>query len=70
MPLYVKAGSIIPMGPLMEYATEKPANNIELRVYPGADGMFILYEDATDTYNYEKGQWAMLTFSWNDRKKN
>ncbi|TSD67360.1 DUF4968 domain-containing protein [Inquilinus sp. KBS0705] len=67
MPLYVKAGSIIPMGPVMEYATEKPADNIELRVYPGANGSFKLYEDENDNYNYEKGQKANITFTWNDK---
>lgn len=67
MPLYVKAGSIIPMGPVMEYATEKPANNIELRIYPGANGQFEYYEDENDNYNYEKGQSATFKLSWNDK---
>ena len=69
MPLYVKAGSILPMGEKMEYATQKPANNIELRIYPGADGKFTLYEDANDTYNYEKGEFATISFNWNDKTK-
>ena len=68
MPLYVKAGSIIPLGPVMEYATEKPANNIELRIYPGADGKFEYYEDENDNYNYEKGKSATFTFKWDDKK--
>jgi len=55
IPLYVRAGSIIPMGPDMEYAAEKPADPIELRIYRGADARFTLYEDENDTYNYEKG---------------
>jgi len=67
IPLYIKAGSIIPMGPVMQYATEKPANNIELRVYPGADGQFEYYEDENDNYNYEKGKYATFKFSWNDK---
>jgi alpha-D-xyloside xylohydrolase len=69
LPLYVRAGSIVPMGPRMEYATEKPADTIELRIYPGADGQFSLYEDENESYNYEKGQFATLTFSWKDREK-
>ncbi|MEP7106752.1 MAG: DUF5110 domain-containing protein [Ferruginibacter sp.] len=69
MPLYVRSGSIIPMGPKMEYATEKPASNIELRIYPGADGTFSFYEDANDGYNYEKGEYATFNFSWNDKKR-
>ncbi|MCR8558346.1 DUF5110 domain-containing protein [Mucilaginibacter sp. BJC16-A38] len=67
MPLYVKAGSIIPMGPVVEYATEKTSQPIELRIYPGANGEFKFYEDENDNYNYEKGQYATFTFSWNDK---
>lgn len=69
MPLYVKAGSIIPMGPYLQYATEKSADPIELRIYPGADGTFELYEDENDNYNYEKGKYAVIPFSWNDKAK-
>jgi alpha-D-xyloside xylohydrolase len=69
IPLYVKAGSIIPMGPVMEYATEKSNPPIELRIYPGANGSFEYYEDENDNYNYEKGASATFTFSWNDNKK-
>jgi alpha-D-xyloside xylohydrolase len=60
LPLYVKAGSIIPLGPFEEYATEKAADTIELRIYPGADGRFTLYEDAGDNYNYEKGEYSTI----------
>jgi alpha-D-xyloside xylohydrolase len=69
IPLYVKAGSIIPMGPFLQFATEKPADPIELRIYPGADGTFELYEDENDNYNYEKGKYALIPFSWNDKTK-
>jgi len=69
IPLYVKAGSIIPMGDFLQYATEKPADVIELRIYPGADGKFVLYEDENDTYNYEKGHFATIEFQWNDKAK-
>lgn len=67
MPLYVKAGSIIPMGPHMEYATEKPADKIELRIYSGANGQFDYYEDENDNYNYEKGAKAVFTLNYNDK---
>jgi alpha-D-xyloside xylohydrolase len=66
MPLYVKAGSIIPMGPVVQYIAEKPADPIELRVYRGADGAFTLYEDDGNTYNYEKGVFATIPIAWND----
>ncbi|TFF34766.1 glycoside hydrolase family 31 protein [Mucilaginibacter psychrotolerans] len=67
MPIYVRAGSIIPMGPVMQYATEKPADNIELRIYPGANGTFKYYEDENENYNYEKGAKATFTLNWNDK---
>jgi alpha-D-xyloside xylohydrolase len=69
IPLLVKAGSILPMGPFLQYASEKPADPLELRVYPGADGIFELYEDENDNYNYEKGKYAIIPLSWNDKQK-
>jgi len=69
LPLYVRAGSIIPMGPTMEWATEKPADPIELRIYPGADGDFTFYEDENDGYAYEKGAYATVALHWDDTAK-
>ncbi len=69
VPLYVKAGSILPMGPEVQYATEKKWDDLELRIYPGADGEFVLYEDENDNYNYERGQYSEIRFNWNDKKK-
>ncbi len=69
MPLLIRAGSIVPMGPFVQYSTEKPADPIELRIYPGADGSFTLYEDENDNYNYEKGVYATIAFHWNDVRR-
>jgi alpha-D-xyloside xylohydrolase len=69
IPLYVRAGSILPIGPDVQYTTEKKWDNLEIRVYPGADGQFMLYEDENDNYNYEKGLFSTIVFNWNDRKK-
>ena len=66
IPLYIKAGSIVPMGPFLQYATEKPADPLEIRIYPGADGTFVLYEDENNNYNYEKGLFSTISFRWND----
>ena len=66
IPLYVRAGSILPMGPEIEYAAQNPDGPIELRIYRGADGAFNLYEDACDSYDYEKGQHAVIPMRWND----
>ena len=69
IPLYVKAGSIIPMGPKVQYATEKPWDNLELRVYAGADGSFVLYEDEFDNYNYEQGAYTEIPMTWNNASR-
>lgn len=70
IPLYVPSGSIIPWGPEATYATEKNWKDLEIRVYPGADGSFTLYEDEGDTYNYEKGAYTTIPFTWNEAEKN
>ncbi|MGA9295032.1 MAG: DUF5110 domain-containing protein, partial [Ignavibacteriaceae bacterium] len=68
IPLYIKAGAIIPMGPIMQYATEKN-DPVEIRIYPGADGKFTLYEDENDNYDYEKGKYSTIIFNWDDKNK-
>ena len=69
VPMFVRAGSILPLGPEMQYVGEKSWDNIEMRIYPGADGSFTLYEDEGDGYNYEKGVYATIDFKWNDRRQ-
>jgi alpha-D-xyloside xylohydrolase len=66
LPLYIRAGSILPLGPELQWTTEKPEDPIELRIYPGADGDFTLYEDENDNYNYEKGAHATIPIHWDD----
>ncbi len=68
LPLFVRAGSIIPIGPALQYAMEKSADPIELRVYRGANGAFTLYEDEGDNYNYERGTHATIPITWDDAK--
>ena len=68
VPMFARAGSIVPLGPEMQYVGEKSWDNLEIRVYPGADGSFTLYEDEGDSYNYEKGVYATIDFKWNDRR--
>jgi alpha-D-xyloside xylohydrolase len=69
IPLYVKAGAVIPVGPSVQYAAEKKWDNLEISVYPGANGKFVLYEDENDNYNYERGVYSTITFTWDDAKK-
>jgi alpha-D-xyloside xylohydrolase len=66
IPLYVKAGSILPLGPAMQYSSEKPQDPVELRIYRGANGSFTLYEDDGASYGYEQGQFSQIPISWND----
>jgi len=65
IPLQVRAGSILPMGPSIQYATQS-SDPIELRVYKGQDASFTLYEDAGDGYDYEKGQSARIPLTWSE----
>ena len=67
IPLYVKAGSIMPWGPDVQYSTEKKWDNLEVRVYPGANGSFVLYEDENDGYAYENGKYTEIPFTWDDQ---
>ena len=67
VPMFVRAGSIVPMGPVMQYVGEKAWDNLELHVYPGADATFTLYEDEGDNYNYEQGIYSTIPITWNER---
>jgi alpha-D-xyloside xylohydrolase len=67
IPLYVRAGSILPLGPEIEYAEQRTSEPMELRIYRGADGSFTLYNDRGDTYAYENGQHATVSLHWDDR---
>ncbi len=69
IPLYIKAGSILPIGPKVQYSTEKKWDNLELRVYAGADGTFTFYEDENDNYNYEKGVYSTITMQWDEKAR-
>jgi alpha-D-xyloside xylohydrolase len=69
IPLYVRAGSILPLGPDEQYAGEKVDGPVELRIYPGANGSFNFYQDEGDNYNYEKGQHAVIPITWSDSER-
>ena len=68
-PMFVRAGSILPLAPVVQYAEERKWDNLDIIVYPGADATFTLYEDEGDNYNYEKGQYATIRFTWDNQKK-
>ena len=68
IPLFVKAGSIIPMGKIIQSTAEK-SDTLEIRIYKGANGEFTLYEDEGDNYNYEKGKYSNISFRWNEKNQ-
>ncbi|MEZ0255263.1 MAG: DUF5110 domain-containing protein, partial [Chthoniobacter sp.] len=68
-PLFVKAGSILPLGPRVQHSSEAASALLELRVYPGADGTYFLYEDAGEGWDYQKGRHTVIPFTWNDRTR-
>ncbi len=69
IPLYIKAGSILPWGPKVQYAEEKKWDDLDIFVYPGADAEFVLYEDENNNYNYEKGAFSTIKMKWNDKSR-
>lgn len=69
IPLFVRAGSIVPLGPDVQYITERKWDNLKVCVYPGADGNFTLYEDEGDSYNYENGAYTEIPMTWNEAKQ-
>ena len=69
MPVLVKAGSVIPAGPMMQYTSEKPADPLTIYVYAGRDGSFSLYEDEGTNYDYEKGKFSEIDFTYDDKSK-
>jgi len=68
IPLHVRAGSILPLGPVKLYADAPSDEPTEIRVYPGADGVFELYDDESDGFGYEQGRYAIVRFAWNDQR--
>jgi alpha-glucosidase (family GH31 glycosyl hydrolase) len=69
MPLYARAGAILPMGPVKQYTGEQVEGPIEVRVYPGANGSFLLYEDDGRSFDYRKGEWMGIELAWNDTRR-
>ena len=69
IPILVKQGSILPLGPEVQYADENPFGELEIRVYQGADGEFLLYEDEGDNLNYQSGKYSLIKFTYNEASK-
>ena len=69
MPLYVRAGAILPLGPVKQYTGEQVDEPLELRVYPGAAGSFLLYEDDGESFQYRKGEWMGIDMEWSEERR-
>jgi alpha-glucosidase (family GH31 glycosyl hydrolase) len=69
MPLYVRGGSILPLGPVKQYTGEKVDEPLAISIYPGADAAFLLYEDDGASFNYRKGEWMGVHMSWSDARR-
>jgi alpha-glucosidase (family GH31 glycosyl hydrolase) len=69
MPLYVRAGAILPLGPVKQYVGEKTTEPLLVTIYPGADAAFFLYEDDGRSFNYRRGEWMGIDMAWNDRER-
>ena len=68
VPIFVRSGSILPFAPVVQYTNGQKWDNLEIRIYPGENATFTLYEDEGDNYNYEKGTYSTIDFTWNDSK--
>ena len=69
MPLYVRAGSILPLGPVKQFVDEKVDGPLTISIYPGADASFLLYEDDGISFNYRKGEWTGIQMTWSDSNR-
>ena len=67
IPIFVKAGSIVPFNEVKQYATEKADDMMDIYVFAGEDAEFELYEDDNETYTYEKGEYSVIRFNWNEK---
>lgn len=69
IPLFVRKGSIVPMGPVVQHTGELPGKELTIVVYPGRDARFVLYEDEGDNYDYEQGCFSTIELQWNDKRR-
>ena len=66
IPIFIREGSIVPMGPVRQHSGDAPDAALEIHVYPGRDAAFLLYEDEGDGYAYESGAYSMIELTWDD----
>jgi alpha-glucosidase (family GH31 glycosyl hydrolase) len=69
LPLYVRAGSILPLGPVKQFTAEKVDGPLAIAIYPGADASFLLYEDDGSSFNYRNGEWMGIQMAWDDKRR-
>jgi len=69
IPLYVRAGAVLPLGPVKQYAGAEIDEPVSVSIYPGSDGSFLLYEDDGKSFNYRKGEWMGIQMDWDDARR-
>jgi alpha-glucosidase/alpha-D-xyloside xylohydrolase len=69
MPLYVRSGAVLPLGPVKQYVSQPVDQPLAIRVFPGNDGDFVMYEDDGATFAYDRGQFARIAMHWNDKTR-
>src|SRR5258708_16027492 len=69
MPLFVGAGTILPLGPIKQYVEEKVDQPLSISIYPGGDASFLLYEDDGNSFDYRKGKWMGMQMAWHDARR-
>jgi alpha-glucosidase (family GH31 glycosyl hydrolase) len=69
MPLYVRAGSILPLGPVKQFTAENVDEPVSILIYPGADASFLFYEDDGISFNHRKGEWMGIQMAWDDARR-
>ncbi len=69
MPLYARAGTILPLGPVKQHVYEKSDEALTVSIYPGQDNSFLIYEDDGKSFDYRKGEWMGIQMSWNDARR-
>jgi alpha-glucosidase/alpha-D-xyloside xylohydrolase len=69
LPLYVRAGAVLPLGPVKQYSSEPVDEPLTVQIYPGADGTSMLYEDDGQTFDYQQGAWMRIEMAWSDARR-
>jgi alpha-glucosidase (family GH31 glycosyl hydrolase) len=68
-PIYVRAGAVLPMGPVKQFTAQPGDGPLSVTMYPGADGRLDLFEDDGTSFEYRRGNWMGMSMAWEDRRR-